>query len=429
MFRKNSLIFRISLLCAGLAALTVGVMGAAIVWIFTLSSQRILDNHLMAYTDIIVSRIRVDGATPKLQDEGGFLKGLPRYWQVSEKGQPLFRSQNLAAALPLKPEDIDAPQRIEWQSAQGQDVVAVQTTLLFPKGRRITLTSGLDRAVAEAYRGQERDELLKPLIRVLAAGAFTLAAAVILLLWLALRPLARLRHALAEVRTGRAARLTGDYPAEIADLTDDINRLLDFTAGTVARHREYAGNLAHSLKTPLTVIANEPDIMVVREKLRGVGEIIDRSLARAHASGGANILGARTPVLPVLQDIAEGFGKLHSKHVTVDFAADIVFAGDRADLFEIAGSIIENACKFSRARVAVTGGTDAIIVEDDGPGIAAGMREHVLARGARLDESTAGTGIGLAVARDVAALYGGGLQFETSALGGLKALIKLPLSR
>lgn len=428
MFRKNSLILRISLLGAAITALAIAVMGAAVVWIFTLSAQRILDNHLMAYTDIIVSRVRIDGAV-SLQDDAGLLDKLPRYWQVSENGKPLFRSANLAEAMPLKAEDVQMPQRIEWKSAAAQDIVAVQSTFLFPQGRKITLTSGLDRAVAEAYRAQERDELVKPLIRVLAAGAALLAAATIILLWLALRPLARIRHALRQVRDGKASRLAGDYPAEIADLADDINRLLDYTAGTVARHRDYAGNLAHSLKTPLTVIANETDIKVVRDKLRGVSEIIDRSLARAHASGAANILGARTPVLPVLQDISEGFGKLYAKQVDIDFPADVIFAGDRADLFEIAGSIIENACKFSRSRVSITGGTDSIIVDDDGPGIAAEMREHVLARGARLDESTAGSGIGLAVARDVAALYNGTLQFETSPLGGLKALIKLPLSR
>ena len=428
MFRKNSLILRISLLGAALSALAIAVMGAAVIWIFTLSAQRILDNHLMAYTDIIVSRIRIDGAV-SLQDDAGLLDKLPRYWQVSENGKPLFRSANLAEAMPLKAEDVKIPQRVEWKSAAAQDIVAVQSTFLFPQGRKITLTSGLDRAVADAYRAQERDELVKPLIRVLAAGAALLAAATILLLWLTLRPLARIRHAVRQVRDGKASRLAGDYPAEIADLADDINRLLDYTAGTVARHRDYAGNLAHSLKTPLTVIANETDIKVVRDKLRGVGEIIDRSLARTHASGAANILGARTPVLPVLQDIAEGFGKLYAKKVDIVFPADVVFAGDRADLFEVAGSIIENACKFSKSRVSITGGTDSIIVEDDGPGIAAEMREHVLARGARLDESTAGTGIGLAVARDVAALYNGTLQFATSQLGGLKALIKLPLSR
>lgn len=428
MFRKNSLIFRISLLGAAITALAITVMGVAVIWIFTLSAQRILDNHLMAYADIIVSRVRINGAV-SLQDDAGLLDKLPRYWQVSENGQPLFRSANLAEAMPLKAEDVQAPQRVEWKSAAAQDIVAVQSTFLFPQGRKITLTSGLDRAVAEAYRAQERDELVKPLIRVLAAGAALLAAVTILLLWLALRPLARIRHALRQVRDGKASRLAGDYPAEIADLADDINRLLDYSAGTVARHRDYAGNLAHSLKTPLTVIANETDIKVVRDKLRGVSEIIDRSLARTHASGAANILGARTPVLPVLQDIAEGFGKLYAKQVDIVFPADVIFAGDRADLFEIAGSIIENACKFSRSRVSITGGTDSIIVDDDGPGIAAEMREHVLARGARLDESTAGTGIGLAVARDVAALYNGTLQLETSPLGGLKALIKLPLSR
>lgn len=426
--RKNSLVFRIGIACAALSVLTITLVGTAVIMIFTVSSQRILYNHLMAYTDVIVSAIQIDDGVVFLEDAAR-LNMLPRYWQISENGKVLFRSSNLVDAMPVAPDHLDEPQRMDWKTAAGQQISAVQSTFLFPQGRHITLVSGLDRDVADAYRTQERDELVKPLLRVLAAGAGLLVAATIVLLYLALRPLARIRAALQDVRDGRAARITGDYAGEIADLANDINRLMDFHAGALVRHREYAANLAHSLKTPLTVVANETDMAVVREKLKGIGEIIDRSLARAHASGSANILGVRTPVLPVLQDIAEGFGKLHGKYVTVDFAPDIVFSGDRADLFEIAGSIIENACKFSRARVDVTGSIDAIIVEDDGPGIALAMREHVLARGARLDESTAGTGIGLAVARDVAALYGGVLQFETSTLGGLKALIKLPLSR
>ena len=116
MFRKNSLIFRISLLGAAITALAITVMGVAVIWIFTLSAQRILDNHLMAYADIIVSRVRINGAV-SLQDDAGLLDKLPRYWQVSENGQPLFRSANLAEAMPLKAEDVQAPQRVEWKSA------------------------------------------------------------------------------------------------------------------------------------------------------------------------------------------------------------------------------------------------------------------------------------------------------------------------
>lgn len=419
--------FRIAASCAAVTALTIMLMGGAVIWIFTVSSQRILDNHLIAYADVIVSRVRVEGAELSLKDATG-LNDLPRYWQLSENGRPQLRSKNLPHPMPMLPENISESQRIEWKSPSGQDILAVQATFVFPKGRRVTLTSGLDRAVAEAYREQEKEELVKPLLRVLVAGAAVIILATMLLLLLALRPLARIRTGLGAVRDGRAQRIEGEYPAEIADLADDINRLLDFNAGALARHREYAANLAHSLKTPLTVAANETDIGAVREKLRGLTAVIDRSLARAHAAGGGHVLGARTPVLPVLQDIAESFGKLYGKQVAVDVAPGIIFAGDRADLFEIAGSIIENACKFSKTRVGIRCDAGAIVVEDDGAGIPEAMRGHVLARGARLDESASGTGIGLAVAQDVAALYGGGLQLETSALGGIKVLIKLPLS-
>ncbi|HYD17037.1 MAG TPA: sensor histidine kinase [Patescibacteria group bacterium] len=420
---------RIALLFTLASALTVALMGGAVLWLFTLSSHRILDNHLMAYADIIIAQVKIVDGKVTMNDPGGVLNNLPRYWQVSEGRKPLFKSDRLAVWMPVRPDEPVEPQPLAWLTPDGKDIVALQATFLFPQGRKITLVSGLDRDVAEAYRQQERDALAAPLYRVMAVAAVALALFSTLFLLLALRPLARIVAALRAVQEGQAARIEGRFPDEIAALAAEINRLLDYMQGTVRRHRDYAANLAHALKTPLTVAANESDPKILREKLRGMSEIIDRSLARLGAVGAGGGVSSNTAVLPVATDIAEGFGKLYQKQVEISIADNLVFAGDRADLFEIAGNIIENACKFAAEKVVISATTDALVIEDDGPGIPPENYAAVLARGVRLDEATPGHGIGLGVAQDIAALYSGHLQFEPSCLGGLKVMIHLPFRR
>jgi signal transduction histidine kinase len=427
-FAKTSLILRVGVLCTALVTLALALMGGAILWLFTQSSARILDNHLMAYTDIIISRVEFRGNALSLHDDGKLLAGLPRYWQISYGGKPLYRSQILKEPIVAAPEDMTRSQRIKWM-VDGKDIIALQTTFLFPHDRKVTLISGLDATVAEAYKDQEREQLAQPLYRLLLLSGLVLISMCVVLAYYALRPVRSVKAALQSIREGRAERLEGDYPAEIKALADEINRLLDYMSGSIARHREFSGNLAHSLKTPLTVIANETDIKVIKGKLRNLMDIVDRSLARVHAAGTSNVLGASAPILPVLADIGQSFGKVYAKQVDIDYPAGIAFRGDHADLYEVLGNIIENACKFSRSRVSIGHLDGAIVIEDDGPGIPESRRADVLKRGARLDETTPGTGIGLAVASDIIALYQGDIRLETSALGGLKVLIFLPTSR
>lgn len=426
---KNSLILRISALCIAMVSITTLLMGAAILWIFTQSSNRILDNHLMAYTDIIVSQIEVKDNAVILQDDAQLLANLPRYWQISEGDKPLYKSKNLNSWIPLLPENTQQAQRLVWQRSDGQEIVALQTTFLFPHDRKITLISGLDHDVATAYKLQERAELANPLYRILLLAGLVLIIMCVSLTYYVLRPFKTIKHAMQSIRAGKTQRIDGAYPTEIKALTDEINHLLDYTSGSIAKHREFSSNLAHTLKTPLTVIANETDVTVIKTKLRHLMDIIERSLARVHAAGTSNILSATTPILPVLTDICDGFGRVYGKHIDIDYPDDILFKGDRADLYEILGNIIENAGKFSQSHICISESHGAIVIEDDGKGIPETEYAHVLKRGARLDESKPGTGIGLAVAHDIIALYQGDLQLQASTLGGLKVLIKLPIIR
>lgn len=428
MFQRNSLALRIAVLFTSITGLTIAVMGSAILWLFTLSSERMLDNHLMAYADVIISQVETKGNRLALRGGGELLAALPRYWQISSEGKGLFKSKNLENWLPTQPEDMQEQQRLALKAGE-KDIVALQTTFLFPGKRKITLISGLDAEVAQAYKTQERESLAKPLYHVLLLGGLMLAGMCVLFAYYALRPVKEVKTSLQDIRAGKTKRLEGDYPAEISALTDEINYLLDYTSGSIAKHREFSSNLAHALKTPLTVIANETDVNVIKTKLRGLMDIVERSLARVHAAGTSSILSASTPVLPVLSEICEGFGRVYERRIDVDFPADAMFRGDRADLYEVLGNIIENACKFSRSTVSISGGNNVVVIEDDGPGIPEERRAEVLKRGARLDETTPGTGIGLAVANDIITLYNGDIRLETAASGGLKVLVFLSAAR
>ncbi len=428
MFRaiRRSLIARVSLASLATVALTVLLMGSAIFWLFDRSAERILDDHLMAYTDIILSRVEFDHDKVVLRDDAKLLAGLPRYWQLLADGKNIDKSDNLSAWIMPEPEDPSTLRRVD---AAGTAIIAVQATYLFPGDHKITLICGLDAAVAEAYKAQERESLTAPLYRILLLAGVLLAGLSILLIYYALRPIAAIGTALRSVFEGKAQRVEGNYPREISALTDEINHLLDYTSGSIARHREFSSNLAHSLKTPLTVIANESDIGTIKSRLRGLMEMVDRQLARAYAAGTSNVLSASTPVLPVLRDIGEGFGKAYGKEVEIRVTEGLVFKGDKADLYEVLGNIIENACKFCESRVLITNRGETIVIEDDGTGIPETRRAEVLRRGIRLDESKPGSGIGLAVAADIVALYHGDIRLDASAMGGLAAFVSLPIQR
>lgn len=255
-----------------------------------------------------------------------------------------------------------------------------------------------------------------------------------------LSPLRRIGEALAEIRAGRADRLTGPVPRELAPLTHELNALLAHNAQVVERARTHVGNLAHALKTPLSVIANEaatasgPLAATVARQVAAMRTQVDHHLARARALGSGQVLGARCRVEPVLQDLVRALTRIHAARnvsLSIDCPAELAFRGEREDLEEMAGNLLENACKWARARVAVRASVQAgemltLTVEDDGPGIAEGERARAIERGTRLDESVPGTGLGLAIVRDICALYGGTIALGDAELGGLSVRVTLP---
>ena len=252
-------------------------------------------------------------------------------------------------------------------------------------------------------------------------------------------PLRRVREEVAAIRSGEKTRIGQDFPTEVRPLTEEINQLLAHSETQAEEARRHAGNLAHALKTPLTVITNaatadspELDETVIRESA-AMRRHIDHHLARARAIGRRATAHARVIVWESLEAVERAVERLY-ENTTVDIAGDrrAQVRVERQDLDEMLGNLVENAAKYGHGRVFVTvepkGGQVDILVEDDGPGIDPERRGELFTRGARLDTTgKPGTGLGLAIVRDVAEIYGGSIRLEESEdLGGLLARLILP---
>ena len=245
-----------------------------------------------------------------------------------------------------------------------------------------------------------------------------LVAAVFLQVRVGLLPLRRLKEALARIRDGSAQTLEGNFPAEIAPLAKELNSLIEHSNEVVGRARTHVSNLAHFLKTPLSVLASEAETEKtplsdqVRRQVDTMRRQVDHYLARARAAGSVNVLGNRTPVAPVLSDLARVLTRIHAERaIAIDWACppDLYFRGERQDLEEMAGNLMDNACKWAASRVVVRAERDGarltLSVADDGPGLSPEDRARVGTRGERLDESVPGSGLGLAIVRDISKLY------------------------
>ena len=276
--------------------------------------------------------------------------------------------------------------------------------------------------------------------------AFALALSSALQLRFGLAPLRRLQQGLGAIRSGEGTRIEGAFPPDIAPLASDLNLLIASNQEVTERARTHVGNLAHGLKTPLSVLVNEADAdrgplaAKVREQAGVMQDQINYYLDRARAAARAVNFGAGAPVEPMLAGLTRAFEKIHAGRafeVERASAAALSFRGEKQDFEEMAGNLIDNAAKWARAKVRVSVNPDAapeaggrryffLTVEDDGPGLAPELRAAAMKRGRRLDETKPGSGLGLSIVADLAGLYGGGLTLADSALGGLKAQLRLP---
>jgi signal transduction histidine kinase len=256
-------------------------------------------------------------------------------------------------------------------------------------------------------------------------------------------PINQLHNRLAAVHKGVDARVGGAYPVEVQPVVDELNALLGERERRVARAVAKAGDLAHGLKTSLAVLAHEAQQVraagheqlaaEIDQQIDRMGRQIDYHLARARSVASSASPGARASMAASAEGIARVLQRLHSERgmlIEIDVPASHAFSGQREDLDEMLGNLLDNACKWARNRVKLTcskeGEQVVIIVDDDGPGIEPSMREAIMQRGVRADEAAPGSGLGLAIVRDIAEIYRGSISLEASPMGGARARLSLP---
>ncbi len=361
------------------------------------------------------------------------------YFQISGKGQDDFPSRSLwdrKLSIDATHEDTDLHKRNSFEF-DGEPLRILERDVLLPGSQvrwRFQVAQSRD-----AIDAQIRD-LRTTLVYSFAALGFGLLMLAALQAFYGLWPLRRVRREVAAIRSGTQTRIAEDFPQEILPLVDEINELLSHSEAQAEEARRHAGNLAHALKTPLTVITNaatahtaDLDDTVIREA-SVMRRQVDHHLARARAVGRRASAQARAKVWDSLCAVERAVSTLY-EDVTVDIAGDkeAQVRVERQDLDEMLGNLIENAAKYGGGRVFVTvepatSGKVAILIEDDGPGIAQAERDELFTRGARVDTTgKPGTGLGLAIVRDVAEIYGGAVALEESEdLGGLLVRLTLP---
>jgi signal transduction histidine kinase len=447
--RRRSL--RLRLLLAAVVSIAIALIVAGFAWVqlFERHVERRLDVELETHLQQLAAGIQFDSlnqpglklvpADPRFDQP---YSGL--YWQVEDENGIVMRSRSLwdaALALPPDPLELGILHEHEIDGPKDARLLVRERRLLYtaPGGKRtLRLAVALDR--------RELDRLATDFASDLTPSLAILAGVLILAAWLqvsvGLRPLEAVRRSLNEVRSARRRRLEGDYPEEVTPLVGEVNELLEAQEKTIARARAHAADLAHGLKTPLTVLAADAQ----RLRDRGEGEIaaeledladimrrhVDRELARVRigvwkgaGQSGADLRAVAEPIVRTLQRTPRG-GTLRW---TVDIADAPKAAIDTEDMAELLGNLLDNACKWARAAIWLQVAADSIVrivIEDDGPGVPAENLADLGQRGLRLDRRVQGTGQGLAIVSEIVEAYGGELIIGHSERGGLRVEARLP---
>jgi signal transduction histidine kinase len=363
------------------------------------------------------------------------------YWQIRGQGHEDFASRSLwDGSIPVHTDHFDSkPHIFDSTQRAGETLRVIERTIILPDSNtKWWFTVAESRAELDSQIRQTRSILLYSFV-ILGLGLFVMAA---LQTWYGLNPLRRVRQAIKHMRTTGANRVTDPLPLEVQPMVEELNALLAHTERQAEEARTHAGNLAHALKTPLTVVMNAatakaPDLAdtVIREAAV-MRRQVDHHLARARAVGRRAVGQSRANVWDSVEAVLRAVTRLYeSTRFDLDGNRHAVVAIERQDLDEILGNLIENAAKYGGGSVFVTvdHGTEPgwceIWIEDDGMGIPADQYQRIFDRGARLDTGKPGTGLGLAIVRDVAEIYGGTVELaESEDLGGLLVKLKLPLA-
>jgi signal transduction histidine kinase len=455
--RLNSLAFR---LMASSAIVSIVLLVAAALLLsslFQTALERNFDARLRAVLDGLLGNVELtEEGAPAMQVQLADTRfSLPLsgwYWQVTAppgKDLPDLASESLLEKRLTPPgnafgkRDSEGIARFYLDDSNGVRLRAIEQKFkLFGSEDEFSflVAGNFDELKDEA------DAFRQTLYIVLSLLGVGLVIAILAQTRYGLRPLTRLQEAVTAIREGKAERLEGIYPTEIEPVAQELNLLIQSNNEIIDRARTQVGNLAHALKTPLSVLTNEarlhsgPLVEKVNEQAQVMRDQVNLYLDRARRAARAQTLGAVTEIEPVLAGLARTLMRIHQeKGVLIELLCppNLKFRGERQDLEEMAGNLFDNACKWASKRIIVEVApvkTDAadgrtyidISVNDDGPGLPADKREDALKRGKRLDETKPGSGLGLNIVSETAAMYGGKVILDDSNMGGLKAILRLP---
>ena len=455
--RTNSLSFRLIFTSAVVAIVLLVSAAFLLAYLFQSAVERNFDARLRAILDGLLANVELgtDGAPGmegQIADPRFSIPLSGWYWQVSPPKDKALGELASESSLEkrLVPTDADLKNRDPGGVAsfyildsEGKELRAIE--------QKFKLFGGDDEfsfLVAGNFDElkEEVQAFRRALYGVLALLGFGLLASILLQVRVALKPMQRMQQSLSAIRGGKAERLEGEFPSEMQPVADELNLLIHANTEVIDRARTQVGNLAHALKTPLSVLTNEAQdsksdfARKVSEQTRIMRDQVSLYLDRARRAARAQTIGSATEVEPVLTALGRTIMRINQdKGVQIDVAVapGLKFRGETQDLEEMAGNLIDNASKWSNRAVKVSAAPMVdlvdgarnwllITVDDDGPGLPAEKRSDAVKRGKRLDKSKPGSGLGLSIVTETAGMYGGSVVLGDAELGGLRVQLKLP---
>ncbi len=455
--RVNSLSLRLTISSAIVAIVLLASAGLLLAGLFQSAVERNFDARLRAALDTLLANVELgtDGAPGMQSPLADARFSLPLsgwYWQVSPPAdraigelasESLLEQRLVPTSEMLALRDKEQIAAFYMVDAENKRLrVIEQKFKLFGGDEEFSflVAGNFDELKTEIAAFQ------RTLFFVLGTLGLGLLAAVFLQVYLGLRPLRRMQESLADIRNGTTEKLTGDFPSELQPVADELNLLIQANTEVIERARTQVGNLAHALKTPLSVLTNEareskgPLAQKVEQQTQIMRDHVTMYLDRARRAASAQTIGANCEVAPVLEGLGRTLMRINRDRgiiVEVNVAENLRFRGERQDLEEMAGNLLDNACKWAAAKVKVSAEISnakrddgrlwlVIEVEDDGPGLPEHLWAEAVKRGRRLDETKPGSGLGLSIVLETAQMYGGGLALANSIGTGLITKLTLP---
>ena len=454
--RASSLARRLFLTATVVSAIVLVGAGLLLSTLYRSSVERSFDRRLNVYLKTIVADVAVSTSSslsdPSALGEPLFDQPLSGwYWQIARINGGKYEIKSSRSVPESGLPALSDPAEAENHGGFNEGYISG------PEGQRLRVNQrivdlGEDGRYLVAVAGDsyEIDDDSDDFNDALFVTFGALGFAFLLMVWFqvrfGLRPLSRISSALSAIRSGRAEKLEGDFPREIAPLSKEVNALIESNREIVDRARTHVGNLAHALKTPLSVLLNETSgrndqlSEKVREQVSVMRDQVQRHLERARLAARTAIVGTISEVSPVVTGLARTMPKIHRDRalaIETRVIDEVKFNGERQDFEEMMGNLVDNACKWANSRVDIEVFAKPpekmgdrpyfhVVIDDDGPGLPPEMQQQIPERGRKLDESKPGSGLGLSIVTELAALYGGKLLLGAAPIGGLRAELVLP---